>query len=140
MAVIESVVEIGRRPEDVFDYIVDMTNELEWNPDVESMEKLTDGPAGAGTKYLAKWTQSGKIEVECVRADRPRHVTFVNGGPVEVRLDVTLEPVGSATRLLARFDARPRGLFWLVFPIFLLVMKRQERKNMLNLKKALEQP
>jgi hypothetical protein len=139
MAVIESVVEIGRSPEEVFDYIVDMSNELKWNPDVQSMEKITTGPAGAGTKYLAKWTQSGKIEVECIRADRPRRVTFLNGGPVEVCLDVTLEPVGSATRLVARFDARPRGLFWLVFPIFLLVMKRQEKKNVLNLKNALEQ-
>jgi carbon monoxide dehydrogenase subunit G len=138
MAVIHSQVEIARAPEDVFDYVVDMTNELKWNPGVQSMEKLTEGPAGAGTKYLAKWKQSGKIEVHCVEAERPRKVRFVNGGPIEVDLAVTLEATPQGTRLDARFDAKPRGLFRLVFPIFLMVMRRQEAANMLNLKKALE--
>jgi carbon monoxide dehydrogenase subunit G len=138
MAVIESQVEIERAPEDVFDYIVDMTNELKWNPGVESMEKVTDGPAGQGTKYLAKWKQSGKIEVRCVEAERPRRVRFVNGGPIEVDLAVTLEATARGTRLEARFDARPRGLFRLVFPIFVMIMRRQEAENMVNLKKALE--
>jgi carbon monoxide dehydrogenase subunit G len=119
MAVIHSQVEIERSPEEVFDYVVDMTNELKWNPGVESMQKLTDGPAGAGTRYLAKWKQSGKLEVHCVEAERPRKVRFVNGGPIEVDLAVSLEPTARGTRLYARFAARPRGLFWLVFPIFL---------------------
>ena len=54
MAVIENSVQIERSPEDVFDYLVDLRNELEWNPDVESMKKLTDGPISVGTKFLAK--------------------------------------------------------------------------------------
>jgi polyketide cyclase/dehydrase/lipid transport protein len=42
MAVIENSVEIGRSPDEVFDYTVDMRNELKWNPDVQSMEKTAD--------------------------------------------------------------------------------------------------
>ena len=99
---------------------------------------MAEGPAGAGAKYLAKWKQSGKIEVNCVEADRPRKVRFLNGGPIEVDLAVTLEATARGTRLDARFDARPRGLFRLVFPIFLMIMRRQEAANMVNLKKALE--
>ena len=138
MAVIETITEIERPPEDVFDYIVDMTNELEWNPGVQSMEKLTPGPAGVGTKYLAKRKQSGLIEVECVRAERGRHVTFVNGGPIEVTLNVELTPTRSGTRMRAHFDATPRGWFRLIVPVFLLVMKKQEKENLANLKRALE--
>lgn len=45
--------EIDRSPEDVFDYLVDLRHELEWNPDTQSMEKITEGSIGVGTKYLA---------------------------------------------------------------------------------------
>jgi len=43
-----------------------------------------------------------------------------------------------AARGSTRGSTRPRGLFRLVFPIFLMVMRRQEAANTLNLKKALE--
>jgi hypothetical protein len=84
MAVIENSVEIGRSPEDVFDYLVDMRNELHGNPDAQSMKKITDGPIGLGTKFLAKWKQSKLVEVECVEFDRPRSWSCHNGGPLEL--------------------------------------------------------
>lgn len=138
MAVIENATLIERTPGDVFDYLVDLRNELEWNPGVESMEMLTDGPIRVGTRYLAKWKQSRHIEVECTEFDRPRGWTYVNGGPVAVTLTISLTAHGHGTRLVSRFDARPKGLFRVVFPVFLLMMKRQERANMVNLKAALE--
>jgi uncharacterized protein YndB with AHSA1/START domain len=54
--VIESTVLIQRHPEEVFDYLSDPRSELEWNPKVRVMEKLTDGPIGVGTRSRAKWT------------------------------------------------------------------------------------
>ena len=61
MTVIESTVLIQRPPEEVFDYLSDPRNELEWNPKVRVMEKLTDGPVGVGTKFRAKWTKSTRF-------------------------------------------------------------------------------
>jgi hypothetical protein len=139
MATIESTALIHRPQVEVFDYLVDLRNELLWNPDVQSMEALTPGPVRVGSRYLAKWKQSGTIEVECIRFDRPNGWTYLNGGPVAVTLDVRLSPDAGATRLVSRFDARPKGLFRLVFPIFLIMMRRQEKANMVNLTRALEQ-
>lgn len=138
MAIIESTVQIERAPEEVFDYLVDLRNELEWNPGVESMEKLTEGPIGMGTRYRAKWKQSRHIEVECTAFDRPHRWVYVNGGPVAVTLTINLMAEGPGTRLVSTFDAQPRGLMRLGFPIFLRVMRRQEAENMRNLKKKLE--
>jgi uncharacterized protein YndB with AHSA1/START domain len=138
MAVIESSTLIKRGPDEVFDYLVDLRNELEWNPGVVSMEKLTDGPIGVGTRYLAKWKQSQRIEVECVAFDRPRRWVYTNGGPVAVTFTGTLTPHQTGTRLVVSFDARPRGWMRLVFPVFVLVMKRQERENMVNIRRTLE--
>jgi uncharacterized protein YndB with AHSA1/START domain len=140
MAVIESSTVIERDIEDVFDYLVDLRSELEWNPGVVSMAKLTDGPVGIGTRYLAKWKQSKRIEVECVAFDRPHSWAYTNGGPVSVKFAVTLAPHPTGTRLVARFDARPNGWMRLAFPVFMLIMKRQERENMKNLKRTLEEP
>ncbi len=138
MAIIDSTVRIERAPEEVFDYIVDLRNELEWNPGVESMEKLTEGPVGTGTRYRAKWKRSKYIEVECTAFDRPRRWVYVNGGPVSVTLTIVLTAEGTGTRLVSRFDAHPHGLMRLGFPIFLRIMRRQEAETMSNLKRKLE--
>jgi hypothetical protein len=138
MAVISNSTLIECSPEEAFDYFVDIRNELEWNSDAVSMEKLTDGPIGKGTRFRAKWKSSKHIEVECVEYDRPVRWVHVNGGPVAVTFTARVEPVGDQTRLLVDFDARPKGLFRVVFPIFLVIMRRQEKANMVNARLALE--
>jgi hypothetical protein len=37
---------IRRSPEDVFEFCSDLRSELQWNPRVKYVEKLTDGPVG----------------------------------------------------------------------------------------------
>jgi uncharacterized protein YndB with AHSA1/START domain len=63
---------IRRPPEDVFDYCSDLRSELQWNPKVKYVEKVTDGPVGVGTRYRAQWANSGPTTVEVVQFDRPR--------------------------------------------------------------------
>ena len=72
LAVIENTVEIARTPEAVFDNLSDQGNELHWNPDCVSMEKLTTGPVDVGTRFRAKWKQGPAVETECTRFERPR--------------------------------------------------------------------
>jgi uncharacterized protein YndB with AHSA1/START domain len=138
VTVIENSVEIGRPPGEVFDYLADPRNELEWNPKVEVMEKITDGPLGVGTQFRAKWTKSKLVTMECKKFDRPNGWVYVNDGPVTVELDITLSPSGAGTTLTSRFDARPHGAFRLIFPIFLVMMRREEARNMQLLKQAVE--
>ena len=115
MAVIENSVQIDRSPEEVFDYLVDMRHELEWNPDAQSMDKITDGPIGVGNKFLAKWKQSQLIEVECIRFEHPHRWAYSNGGPLSVVFDVILTPQGTGTLLSSHFDAHPHGLLKFFF-------------------------
>jgi carbon monoxide dehydrogenase subunit G len=138
MAVIENSVQIDRSPEEVFDYLVDLRNELKWNPEVESIEKLTDGMIGVGTKFLAKWKQSQLVEVECTRFDRPHGWRYINGGPLSAVLDTAIMPKGDASVLTVRFDVRPNGMLKLFFPLLFQVLKRGEKRNMQYIKGALE--
>jgi len=140
MAVIENSVEIARPIDEVFDFAADMRNELKWNPDVESMVMITDGPVGVGTRFQAKWHTSPSVVTECTSFDRPVGFSYHNGGPIEVDLTISLRPTASGTLLNSRFDARPHGFFRLIFPIFLIILGRQEKANMLNVKRFLEAP
>jgi hypothetical protein len=138
VAVIENSVEIARPVDEVFDFAADMRNELKWNPDVESMEKITEGPVGLGTRFKAKWHTSPPVTTECTHFDRPSSFAYHNGGPIEVDLTITLGSTPGGTLLTSRFDARPNGLIRLIFPVFLIILRRQEKANMVNVKRALE--
>lgn len=138
MAVIENSVVIDHPPEVVFDYAVDVMNEREWNPTVESVEKLTPGPVGLGTTYRAKWKRSPAIELECTKFQRPHRWAYRNEGPLSGEFSVTLTPHGESTLATVRFEVRPHGFVRFVFPFLLHSLRRQERENMGLLKRAIE--
>jgi hypothetical protein len=138
MTVIRSQTTIARPIDEVFDFCVDLRNELDWNPKVQSMVKLTDGPIGVGTRMSGKWTKSKQVELECTEFERPHRWTWINGGPVAVTLSISLSEVDAGTQLDASFDATPHGLFKLVFPIFIRMMRREEAENMDHLNAHLE--
>jgi hypothetical protein len=138
MVVLHNSVLVRCSQEEAFDYLSDLRAELEWNPKCESMEKISEGPVGPGTRFRAKWKSSPHVEVEIVEYDRPRSWTAHNGGPIEVTFTCRLEPVPQGTLLHAEFTPKPHGWFRLIFPIFLLVISREEKANMTHLREALE--
>ena len=138
MTVIENQTTVACAPEALFDYCVDLRNELEWNPTAMSMEKVTDGPIGVGTKYLARWKGAPSAIEVTLEFERPHRWVHDNDGPIAVTFTGTVEPVEGGSRLSVRFDARPRGWFRLMFPAFLVMARRQEKANMTHLRKALE--
>jgi hypothetical protein len=102
------------------------------------MEKITEGPVGLGTKYRAKWKSSPSVELVTVRFDRPHTWTKHNRGAIEVTFTCRLEPVPEGTRLYAEFEPRPHGWLRLIFPLFLLAIRREEKANMTYLRETLE--
>jgi hypothetical protein len=52
---VQNEIEIARSPETVFDYLTDITREVEWNPRTKRVEKLTPGPVGVGSRFGAEW-------------------------------------------------------------------------------------
>ena len=62
--------DIRRRPDDAFDYGSDHRHEPEWNPMMKRIEKLTDGPVDAGTRYVAEFATGLPMIMECTRFSR----------------------------------------------------------------------
>lgn len=138
--VIENTVGIARSPEEVFDYLADQGHEPEWNPDCVSMQKLTDGPVGIGSKFRAKWKQGPVVFTEVTAYERPRMWTYVNGGSIGCVLTVTLEPAsGGGTRLTSRGVWTANGFARLFFPVFMRIMRKAEVQVLANARGAMEE-
>jgi uncharacterized protein YndB with AHSA1/START domain len=130
---------IRRSAEDVFDYCSDLRSELHWNPKMKHVEKLTDGPVGVGTRYRARWANSGPTTVEVVQFDRPRRwETCAKARGMGIRFQGTVTDAAPGARYTADLELLPRGLAWLVAPPALLAMRRQDQQNMQRIRKALE--
>lgn len=139
MPTFENTTFIRAPREAVFDALSDLRGELVWNPKVELMEKITDGAVGLGTRFRAKWKLSQVLTAECVRFDRPDGWTYVNGGPIEVRLDADLVDAPDGTLVRTRFEPHPHGpAARLKYPLFLLAIRREEKQNAMHYKAWIE--
>ena len=130
---------IHRPPAEVFEFCSDLRSELQWNPKVKYIEKLTDGPVGVGTRYRARWANSGPTAVEVVAFDRPHSwETNATARGMSIRFQGTVTDAGPGPRYRADLELHPTVLAWLVAPLALLAMRRQDRKNMRRIREALE--
>jgi uncharacterized protein YndB with AHSA1/START domain len=130
---------IHRPPEEVFEFCSDLRSELQWNPKVKYIEKLTDGPVGVGTRYRARWANSGPTAVEVVRFDRPhRWATTATARGMSIRFQGTVTDAGPGALYSAYLKLHPKGLAWLVAPLALLAMRRQDQQHMDRIREALE--
>lgn len=115
MAEIRNRVVISRSRDDVFAALSDPRSELEWNPKVQVMERIDDGPLRIGSKFRAKWKLSKPLMLEITRL-RPTQ----RDGPIEVDLDIDLLDHSESTELRSRFCPRAKGAARLIFPFFLM--------------------
>ena len=110
-----TTVEIARPPDEVFAFLTDPTKLSAWQ-DAEEVQRLTEGPVQAGTRFRDVHKAMGRRRVELtevVECDRGRlfHIRVVEGPPVDGRWEFALTPAGG-TRLtltpLAHLPGRAR--------------------------------
>jgi hypothetical protein len=103
------------------------------------VDKLTDGPVGVGTRYRARWSNSGPTAVEVVRFDRPcRWETTATARGMVVRFQGTVAAAAPGARYTASLELQPKRLARLLAPLALLAMRRQDQQNMQRIREALE--
>jgi hypothetical protein len=57
---------------------------------------------------------------------------------MNIRFQGTVSEAAPGARYIADLEVQPKGLAWLVAPLALLAMRRQDRKNMHRIREALE--
>ena len=118
VAVVDCAVEIGRSPENVFDYVTDISREFEWNPRTKRVAKLTEGPVGAGTRWEGEWVAGDPMFIDYVAFER--RTSWRSIGRSRCLLVVSegrVEPAGDGARLTLRVELEPRGRLRLIAPL-----------------------
>jgi len=129
---------IEAAPEVVFDYVADVRRQREWNRAVSSMEQVTPGPIGVGTRFAGQIKRVGEVTVDTVEFDRPmRVVHHAHPSIAEVRHEWRFRGAGGGTILEQRAVMRPKGRGWLVSPLVPLIVRLNTRDCAVSLRREL---
>ncbi len=142
MARIEGEIVIGRPVAEVFDYVADQSNEPQYNPQMVRAEKITPGPVHQGTRFrsaVAVRGRTAEMQIECTGYDRPaRLASLTTMEQADFSYLLTFEPVPAGTRMRWSGQAKPKGAYRLLGPLFTWLGRRQEQRIWASLKKHLE--
>ena len=138
-AVLHNGVDLAHRAEEVFDYLSDLRNEQEWNPKMQLVEAVTDGPPRAGSKFRAKWQGSPVTIVEYITYQRPKAwSTTAPSKSLTIDFYGTVTATETGSRLDVRMTVIPHGPLRLLLPLIRRRMQQQELDNMRFIKVQLE--
>ena len=117
----------ARSPAEVFDFLVDLRNAPQWEPNCQEVEKTSDGPIGRGTTFRAK-KGMGRLESEIVEFERPvRFASRDKGRGMSCGLDFRCDAKNGGTQVSGKLWMQPRGLMRA-----LVLLMRPRMKRMLG--------
>ena len=129
MARIE-VADVVRHPRDrVFRAAADPQQQLKWDPHtLKSVEKLTSGPLGRGSRYRGTFKGFGTVDYEFAEFDEPNrfaHLANVRVG--RMRHTFTFDDVPEGTRVTQVGELQPNLMGRLMGPVFARKIARRFR-------------
>ncbi len=133
---------IDRPPEEVFAFFVDFDRASEWAPEITRVEMLTDGPLRVDARYREmRWTSKGeaRIDMEVTAFDPPgRYSAAFDEGGYRATFNYFFTPDGDGTRVEMACVGRAEGARKLLAPIITWLLRRQDKRKLRNLKRAVE--
>ena len=130
---------IARPPEEVFDYLADLDNEPEWNPDASNVTRISPGPVGLGTVWEEDFARVGHYVTTIDAYERPSVLGFDAKNPrteAHVRFDFAPDG-GDATSVSCVVELTMKGGMRLLEPLLApLIRKQIERDRPASLSRA----
>jgi uncharacterized protein YndB with AHSA1/START domain len=145
MAPIVSSIEIARRPEDVFSYLMDPERLAEWQESLVSARAEGSGPPAVGSKLItvrrvSRGDRTMTMELTEITPPRSWSARGIDG-PIRAIVKGTVEPIdeGAQSRVTIALDFEAHGIGKLLVP---LIVRRQAKnelpRNAQTLKQLLE--
>jgi carbon monoxide dehydrogenase subunit G len=133
---------IDRPVKDVFAFVTNPNNMAKWNSAVVSMQQITPGAVGMGTKFKSVGEMMGRRiegEMQVVAFEPDAKYGFqMNAGPVQMNVTLTFKTVGTGTKLSLNAQGNPGGLFKLAEGVMTGRIKSMMEENLARLKSVLE--
>jgi uncharacterized protein YndB with AHSA1/START domain len=140
---VELTVVVARPVEEVFAYVTDPAKLAEWQPNVISVSKETDGPMGAGTRLRevrrGPFGRSVEALVEVAEYEENRRFDLrIVSGPLPIDGRNEFRPADGGTRIDFVAEGRISGPLRLAEPILARALRRQFAGYYERLKESLE--
>jgi uncharacterized protein YndB with AHSA1/START domain len=140
---VEQTFSVSRPPESVFDYLANPSNVPDWQTSKTSVEQLTDGPPGLGTRVRERTKPPFGKEfsqlVEFTEFDRPRRIrVHIVEGPYPIDGTWSFEPDGAGTRVNFTADGELHGAMRMAQPLMKRLLARQFAGYHRNLRRQIE--
>jgi len=133
---------IDRPQKDVFAFVANPNNMTKWNSAVVSLEQVTPGEVGVGTKFKSVGEMMGRRlegEMQIVAYEPDTKCAFqVNAGPMQVTMTMMFKTVGTGTKISLNAQGNPAGVFKLAEGVMTGRVKSMMEENLARLKSALE--
>ena len=128
MARYSATIATPRLIDEVFAYLADFANTLEWDPGVVEAQRLDDEPVAKGSEFRIVSEFLGRrtsLLYRVIEFDPPRLVTFRGVNSTVVSLDrLTFENFGAGTQVTYDAVLTLKGPFKLADPLLALAFNR----------------
>ena len=139
---LESTTFIDRTIQDVFVFISNPNNISKWNSAVVSLQQVTPGTVGVGTKFRSVGEMMGRRvegEMQMIAYEPISKCGFqVNAGPMKVNFTFTLQSVDMGTKVNLNAQGNPGGLFKLAEGVIAGQVKARMEEDLTRLKMEIE--
>jgi len=133
---------IDKPVKDVFAFVADPNNMSKWNSAVVSLEQVTPGDVGVGTKFKSTGEMMGRRiegEMEITAYEPDTKCGFqVNAGPMQVNITLSFKTVGTGTKVSLNAQGNPAGFFKIAEGMMTGRVKSMMEENLARLKSQLE--
>jgi carbon monoxide dehydrogenase subunit G len=133
---------IDRPVEDVFAFVANPNNMPKWNSAVVSLEQITPGDVGVGTKFKSVGEMMGRRiegEMQVTAYEPDTKCGFqVNAGPMQVNMTMTFKTVGTGTKIGLNAQGNPAGFFKIAEGMMAGRVRTMMEENLARLKLQLE--
>ena len=134
---------IEQPPEAVFAYVIDIPHDAEWRTGVVEAALTSDGPIGVGSTGFARAESGNRSVTANWRATEYRPERLVRweliDGPFVGSGGYRCDPADGGTLFTLESDVGPTGFYRVLGPIFRVMGRRQNQRDVLKLKAILEQ-
>jgi len=142
MTTLHEQLETSLPIEDAFAYIADFSNSQEWDPGVETAERLDDGTVGVGSRFrlgVHLGSRVAPMEYRISVFERPHRVELIGtGSGVSATDDIRFERAGAGTRIDYTADIRLGGVLRLIQPFLGGAFKNLGRNAVEGMQRTLD--
>ncbi|MDH3189500.1 MAG: SRPBCC family protein [Acidimicrobiia bacterium] len=138
----ESSTHIARPPQEVFDFVSDLSNRPQWDKEVVSAEWTSENPIRVGSTYEVVTGFLGRkiqIAVEITGWDPPKSWGVkALSGPFPMESTTRCEEEGNGTRVTETSQTELSGFFKLAEGLFGRMLQRDRENVLAGLRAVLE--